>query len=322
VLGGFEPLLSSRIAPSLKPDLVLVLGGPPTSSSFERWRASSEVPVAVVTNGGWLDPSNRARWLVDAEPCELARALSARLTTTPALEHSARRRAFAERCRRAEAIYWRIVEEVLAEPAGDELSEPVAVRVALDALPQSGLLGLGNSLPIRSVDAFVPPRSGGARVWCQRGVNGIDGLVSGAAGAAQAAAVPSLALLGDVSLLHDLGGLAATRGLELPLALLVLDNGGGRIFDELPVQKSLAAEPSLARFWLTPPNVDFRHAAALFQLRYARAEDPASLREALLTAFEKRGCTLVHAVVGTDSARRCKARIRVRLDEALERELI
>jgi 2-succinyl-5-enolpyruvyl-6-hydroxy-3-cyclohexene-1-carboxylate synthase len=123
-------------------------------------------------------------------------------------------------------------------------------------------------------------------------------------------------------LLHDLGGLAATRGLESPLALVVLDNGGGRIFDELPVQKALAAEPALSRFWLTPPNVDFRHAAALFQLRYARAEDPASLRSALLTAFAKRGCTLVHAVVGTDSARRSKARIRVRFDEALERELL
>jgi 2-succinyl-5-enolpyruvyl-6-hydroxy-3-cyclohexene-1-carboxylate synthase len=275
----------------------------------------------VITSDGWLDPSNRARWLVDADPCEFARALSAELEPSSQLELAKARRTFAERCRRAETAYWQIVDEVLAEAVGGELGEPVAVRAALESLPAGGLLGLGNSLPIRSVDAFAPPRSGSNRVWFQRGVNGIDGLVSGAAGSAQAAGVPSLVLLGDVSLLHDVGGLAAARGLESPLALLVLDNGGGRIFDELPVQKALVAEPALARFWLTPPNVDFRHAAALFQLRYSRVEDEPALRVALRLALDERGCTVIHAVVGKDSARRTRARIRVRLDEALEREL-
>lgn len=322
VLGAFDALFASRLGPSLNPELVLVLGAPPTSSSFDRWRETSEAQVAVVTDHDWLDPSNRARWLVNAGPCAFARALAARIGSAQEAAAFSARQAFAARCRRAEGLYWQMVEEVLDEASGGELSEPAAVRVALEALPEGGLLGLGNSLPIRNVDAFVPPHSGNTRVWSQRGVNGIDGLVSGAAGAAQAAAVPSLALLGDVSLLHDVGGLAAARGLEAPLALLVLDNGGGRIFDELPVQKALAPEPALSRFWLTPPNADLRHAAALFQLRYARAEDTQSLRAALRAAYSERGCTLIHAVVGKESARRSRARIRVRFDEALEREQV
>jgi len=201
------------------------------------------------------------------------------------------------------------------------MSEGAAVRAALEAAPRGCWLGLGNSLPIRNVDAFVPPGSTHvARVWSQRGVNGIDGLVSGAAGAAHAARVPSLVILGDVSFLHDVGGLAAMRGLEVPLVLLVLDNGGGRIFDDLPVQHALTGEPQLARFWLTPPDVELQHAAGLFRLPYARVERTSALKSAIEAGFAQRGCTLVHAVVGPDSSRLGRARIRALFDEALTQE--
>lgn len=321
VLGGFDALLASRLAHAASPELVLTFGAPPTSGSFERWRGTGTTAHAVITAHGWLDPSNRARWLVNTDPLAFASALSSRLGQQPERVRSAERKAFAAVWRQAERLHWQVVEQVLAEPASGGLSEPLAVRIAIEALPDGGLLGVGNSLPIRSADAFAPPRAGSTRVWSQRGVNGIDGLVSGAVGAAQAAAAPSLALLGDVSLMHDVGGLAAARTLTTPLCLLVLDNAGGRIFDELPMQAALAAEPSLGRFWLTPPNADFSHAAGLFQLPYRPVEDAAALRAALEGAFAHPGCTLIHARVAADSVRRARERIRAGLDAALDREL-
>ncbi|HWA75008.1 MAG TPA: 2-succinyl-5-enolpyruvyl-6-hydroxy-3-cyclohexene-1-carboxylic-acid synthase [Polyangiaceae bacterium] len=323
VLGAFDALLASRFGQTLKPDCVLVLGTPPTSSAFERFRASTEAEVIVVGQGEWADPSNRARFLIDAEPSRFAAVLARALGSSGDAERMAARRSFAQRCARAENSYWRIVDQVLAESPKDELGEGAAVRAAIDAAPQGCLLGLGNSLPIRDVDAFVPPNPGKAtRVWCQRGVNGIDGLVSGAAGAAHGARLPSLTILGDVSFLHDVGGLAAMRGLELPAVLVVIDNGGGRIFDELPVQSAVADSPELARFWLTPPNVDLQHAAALFRVGYQRASQVSTLNAALKVAFEQKGCTLVHAVVAPHSARTSRARIRALFEESLERELI
>lgn len=320
VLGAFDALLASRFGGALKPDCLFVLGAPPTSSSFERFRATTDAEVVVVGQGEWPDPSNRARWVVDADPSRFAAAF-ARHCSGPADEILALRRAFAARCARAEGVYWRVVERVLNESSNEQLSEGAAVRAALDATPRGSWLGLGNSLPIRNVDAFVPPNSTPvARVWSQRGVNGIDGLVSGAAGAAHAAIVPSLVILGDVSFLHDVGGLAAMRGLEVPLVLLVIDNGGGRIFDDLPVQQALTDQPELARFWLTPPDVDLRQAAALFRLPYARVERIPALKSAIQAAFAQRGCTLVHAVVGPDSSRLDRARIRQLFDEALADE--
>ena len=62
----------------------------------------------------------------------------------------------------------------------------------------------------------------------QRGANGIDGLVSGAAGIACAGARPTTLVLGDVSFAHDVGGLLLARGVGVPLAIVVIDNDGGR----------------------------------------------------------------------------------------------
>jgi 2-succinyl-5-enolpyruvyl-6-hydroxy-3-cyclohexene-1-carboxylate synthase len=321
VLGAFDALLASSFGNTLKPDLVLVLGTPPTSAAFERFRGSTESTVVVVGQGEWPDPGNRASWLVDAEPSRFALALAGALGGFENPDRMRARQLFAERCARAERSYWQSVDQALTEPLGEELNEAAAVRVALHAAPKGCLLGLGNSLPIRNVDAFVRPnQSKVARVWCQRGVNGIDGLVSGAAGAAHGAGAPSLVLMGDVSFLHDVGGLAAMRGLDQPVVLLVLDNGGGRIFEDLPVQKALAEKPELARFWLTPPHVDLQHAAALFGLPYERAERLSELELALRSAFERKGCTLVHALVGPHSARTSRARVRALFEEALEHE--
>lgn len=321
VLGAFDALLASRLGHTLKPELVLALGAPPTSAAFERFCATTESTVVVVGQGEWPDPSNRAPWLVDAEPSRFAATLAAALGDFADADRTRARQLFSERCARIERAYWHSVDQILNEPATAKMNEAAAVRLALRAVPEGCLLGLGNSLPIRSVDAFVRPNeSKVARVWCQRGVNGIDGLVSGAAGAAYGTGVPSLVLLGDISFLHDVGGLAAMCGLEEPVVLLVLDNGGGRIFDDLPVQKALTEEPELARFWLTPPNVDLQHAAALFRVAYQRAERLSELEGALQTAFERKGCTLVHAVVDPHSARTTRARIRALFEAALERE--
>ena len=54
---------------------------------------------------------------------------------------------------------------------------------------------------------------------------------------------------------HDLGGLLAARAAVAPLAILVIDNAGGRIFDGLPVAKAGLGE-AFAKHWTTPPDVD------------------------------------------------------------------
>jgi 2-succinyl-5-enolpyruvyl-6-hydroxy-3-cyclohexene-1-carboxylate synthase len=305
LVGALDALLSFE---ALRPDFVIQFGGTPTSGVYERVVRETAVVRAVVVEHGFADPSNRARFLIEAEPWSFALLLAKAATASESLGRSE----FSEAWKRADAAYFRRLDAIEREPQS-ELGEATAVRAALDALPKHALLGVGNSLPIRDVDAFVAPRAGALRVWSQRGLNGIDGLVSGASGAAQASGLPSLCLVGDVSFFHDLGGLALAAQLAQPLALVVLDNGGGRIFEHLPLAKLLAERPDLARFWTTPQSFDLRHAAALFELAYEAPETAEAVNRAVSAALSRNACTLIRVRVAPDSARATTARLREEL---------
>ena len=88
-----------------------------------------------------------------------------------------------------------------------------------------------------------------------------------------------VALLGDLAFYHDMNGLLAARGLDI--VFVVLNNGGGGIFEYLP-QSQLE---DFERAWLTPLGLDFAHAARMYGLGYQKispAEDfPAALDTAL-----------------------------------------
>jgi hypothetical protein len=172
---------------------------------------------------------------------------------------------------------------------------------------------LGNSLPLRDVDAYVSDCAD-VVILSQRGANGIDGLVSGAAGSALGAAAPTLLLLGDVSLLHDLAGLdAVARSLRTPLVLAVIDNDGGRIFDQLPVHALYETEPRLAHPSGAPlPEFDLRIRHALFGLHYSAPTTETELSRRPRSVAAQLGHAAARAR-GADSARTCASACWTRL---------
>jgi 2-succinyl-5-enolpyruvyl-6-hydroxy-3-cyclohexene-1-carboxylate synthase len=112
-----------------------------------------------------------------------------------------------------------------------------------------------------------------------RGANGIDGLVSTAAGLAAGRGTRTWAVLGDLALFHDVGGLAALRH-AAELRLIVIDNSGGGIFHFLP-QAEAMDEPEFEALLGTPYGRDPAEAARLFELAVETPETPAELDEAL-----------------------------------------
>jgi 2-succinyl-5-enolpyruvyl-6-hydroxy-3-cyclohexene-1-carboxylate synthase len=244
-----------------------------------------------VAEYGWPDPQGTARSLVVGDVGE---SLARLATLLEGGEPQAGSGAWSEVLARAGAAVWKAVDTVLSEETN--LSEGAAVRAVTDALPPGTLLAIGNSLPVRHVDLFCIARSGGPAVWSQRGASGIDGVVSGAAGAAHAARRPTLLLVGDLSTRHDLGGFAAAAALDVPFVVVILNNDGGRLFEQLPLAESGVPE-ELLRFWTTPHGATFEGLASLFRVRYLFVRESGSLADIVRRELKIPGCAVVEVPV-------------------------
>ena len=139
--------------------------------------------------------------------------------------------------------------------------DPTPIQRAASVLwATEGWLVLGSSNTVRAFDAVAPGAERGTRVVANRGLAGIDGLVSTAHGLAAGLGEPVRLVLGDLSFAHDVGGLA--RGEDEPevdLQVVVLNDHGGGIFSSL---EHAAAEPGLFRRFFATPQVQDVVAAA------------------------------------------------------------
>jgi 2-succinyl-5-enolpyruvyl-6-hydroxy-3-cyclohexene-1-carboxylate synthase len=294
VVSTYDHLLRDKsFRGAAKPDLVLRFGEMPTSKPLRAWLAESGADQIVVDpRCGWNEPTGRAAALLRADPTELAAGWAARLGSEDRAEPS--------RWLDADAA----ARETLMRELGD-LDEPTepGLHLALGQAHKDGdLVYTASSMPIRDQETYLPPSQTDALFLCNRGANGIDGLVSSGIGAAHASGRPTTIVTGDIGLLHDIGGLAALRDVSTPVRIVVINNDGGGIFGFLPQAETLAAEEFEALL-TTPRNVDVARAAALFDLPHRRLDSLGELAGAL-----EAGTGLIEVKVARD--RRGKAQHR------------
>ena len=271
VVTAYDLLLrDEHFANRVVPDLFIRFGEMPTSKPLRAWiDASGADQIVVDPSGDWNEPTRRAAAILRADPTELAAAWAARVgEERPAPE------------------VWLGAEEaaraaIEAELGGaGEPTEP-GLQLALGSAHSDGdLVYTASSMPIRDQEAFLPATEVDALFLCNRGANGIDGLVSSGIGAAHATGLPTTVVTGDLGLLHDLGGLATLREVETPVRILVVNNDGGGIFHFLPQESALPADEFEALLG-TPRGVSVERAAALFDLPYRRLDSLDQATDAL-----------------------------------------
>jgi 2-succinyl-5-enolpyruvyl-6-hydroxy-3-cyclohexene-1-carboxylate synthase len=249
------------------PEVILRLGGTPTSKALRLWieRQAPEHLLLIDPDGGWNDPSHLASQVLHVDPTALFAAVCERIESGPVGARGVWLADFVAAERRALAA----IDACLAEE--NALLEPRAVRELADALPDAALLYVSNSMPVRDVDAFLPASPRPLRVLCNRGANGIDGMLSSALGAAAAGCGRVTLLTGDLAFAHDIGGLLAAHRHGLDANIVVLNNDGGGIFSYLPVAAYADPADFEANF-RTPHGVDFEPAARGFGASFTRVE--------------------------------------------------
>jgi 2-succinyl-5-enolpyruvyl-6-hydroxy-3-cyclohexene-1-carboxylate synthase len=330
-IAHYDALLrDAAFAASMAPDLVLRVGDLPVSKPLRTWLAALDGvrQAALDPEGAWQDPASVLSDSLALDPADALTGLASAHATSPA-SHEATDEDWLARWRNADE---RAAKAIVGMLAKDGLSEP-AVAAELGALlAQEATLFVASSMPVRDIETFWPVRTDPPRVLCNRGANGIDGTVSAAFGAAAHGPGPVVLLIGDVALAYDIGGLLAATRLGLKLTIVLLDNGGGGIFDFLPVSgASMALGPDAdagqtqpadrlgdagvgediyTRHIATPTGLDFAAAAALYGLAHQRVATISELRAALERALSPAAnSTIVH--VQTDRAHNVELHRRV-----------
>ena len=253
-------LRHERWAQTLRPEAVVRVGGGISSKVVQSWLEQADRTIVVHERGEPIDPAHRATAILEADAPVICRALAAQARAQGplgALFDLAERRARGA------------LETAFADaPWGEPL-------IAREAALAAELLYVASSMPVRDVDALAPRRG---RVLANRGLNGIDGIVSSAAGVAAATGARPIVLLGDLALLHDLGGLVSAARLRLPLTVLCVNNDGGGIFQFLPIARHADRFEEL---FATPHGLDLEGAARLCRAEFMRVSDGRQLRAAL-----------------------------------------
>jgi 2-succinyl-5-enolpyruvyl-6-hydroxy-3-cyclohexene-1-carboxylate synthase len=264
VVSAYDAIARVRLD-DLEPELVVRFGEMPTSKALRQWVASLDGLRQVVVDPrfGWNEPSLRAESMVRADPAAFAAGIASRLGEPRETD--------------GWAGAWTSASEAAASAVAEELAgidrptEP-GVHARLGELYSEGdLVFTASSMPIRDQESFVASGPAGVRFLCNRGANGIDGQISTALGAAAASGRPTWAVLGDLALFHDMNGLAALREVEAPVRIVVIDNGGGGIFEFLPQAEALERDEFEALLG-TPSGLEVERIAALYGIEHVRVD--------------------------------------------------
>jgi 2-succinyl-5-enolpyruvyl-6-hydroxy-3-cyclohexene-1-carboxylate synthase len=271
-------------------DVIVRIGPAPTSRTLNAWMADRPADeVVLVSDGGrWDDPSFTFTDAIDATPTGLFEAATARVDDT---------------ADRTWSDHWTAISAAAGEARRSALAdgifgEPEIALALCHSMGPDSVLWLSSSMPIRDADTFVEIEHRPRRVMANRGANGIDGIVSSALGAAAADIGPVVALLGDLALLHDLGGLLAGPRLGLSATFVVPNNNGGGIFSLLPVAGRLPAD-SFEKLFHTPHDVDLAAIGAFTGISHSRVDDMEGLGAALDGARSARGIHVLEVPVDT-----------------------
>lgn len=210
----------------------------------------------------------------------------------------------------ASELFWELAEQHCSE----ELDEGVLAKAFFEELDGCDLI-VSSSMPIRDVDTFFKTTGRDVTIYANRGANGIDGVVSTAFGVQAANKRPAYLFIGDLSFLHDMNGLIASKMQETDLTIVIMNNDGGGIFSYLPQSQE---ERFFEELFGTPTGLTFSDAAKMYDADYAAVETKDQLTAALRNEKQK-AVKIIEVFTDRETNVAVHRKLWSRLDEELEK---
>ncbi|MEB3333628.1 MAG: 2-succinyl-5-enolpyruvyl-6-hydroxy-3-cyclohexene-1-carboxylic-acid synthase [Cyanobacteriota bacterium] len=272
---------------ALEAPQVLRLGPLPASRRLQAWLERQQGCQVLVSEGDPrpLDPLRRVQgqWSGGlAHWPGLARASSG----APPLGALELGRRWLAADQRGQALLRATLDSEERASAGGAISEPWLARRLGQLLPPQLAVMLANSSPVRDWESFGDPAAPGRPVVSFRGASGIDGTLSIACGLAEE--LNELVLIcGDLALQHDSNGWLWRPQLGGRLLVVVIDNGGGGIFEQLPIRPAAGEALDFERLFAMPQAVDPRALAAAHGVPSREVARREALEDALRWGLEQ-----------------------------------
>ncbi|ANU25839.1 2-succinyl-5-enolpyruvyl-6-hydroxy-3-cyclohexene-1-carboxylic-acid synthase [Planococcus versutus] len=266
IIDSYDALLkSTQFKENVTPDVVIRVGPQPVSKPLSLFLAAIQPETYVVFDESPMlrDPQSVATHHIQATEHGLWQVP---LESKPP-------NAYRKKWTQASRLYWQVV----AKHCQNELDEGVLAKVLFDRLDQCDLI-VGSSMPIRDVDTYFQATERDIMLYANRGANGIDGVVSTAFGVQAAKQRPAYLYIGDLSFLHDMNGLIASKMQETDLTIVIMNNDGGGIFSYLPQSQE---ERYFEELFGTPTGLTFSNAAKMYDAQYLVAETVEQFASAL-----------------------------------------
>jgi len=303
-------LRSKKITQAFEPKLLLRFGATPTSKALQSYISQHhEARQILIHDGDWQDPMHTATDVIHTDTSQFVGDLATAVTATSDREWTDRWVAIAEATRETIRNQLREIREMFE---GRVFSELAAI------IPTEATLFAGNSMPVRDLDSFFPTSDKQIRFLANRGVSGIDGVLSTALGVSSVSPEPTVLVVGDLSFYHDMNGLLAAKQYRPNTTVIVLNNNGGGIFSFLPQRDY---PESFEKYFGTPHGLTFQAAASLYALNYSKPKSWEEFRADVTRDKDSSGTTIVEVQTNRDRNLELHRRIESDVEERAQETL-
>lgn len=240
-------LRSDEIKKELDPELILHFGSAPATNILLQFIESSRSKKIFINKFGDLnDPSRTAHKLIKCDELEFVKVIYNDTAINKVSDFSKKYSALDKIVENEKEKYFQENKIKI---------EPNLIKIITELIPQDSNLFVSNSMPVRDFDFFASKNNKNISVYTNRGASGIDGIISTAAGVAKSSTKETYLVIGDLAFYHDTNGLQILAQFKIPLKILLINNGGGRIFNLLPIANE---KIDFDKYFRTELEIDFK----------------------------------------------------------------